>query len=701
MAEAVSASRARLSLRAILYGTVGTLSLLLCLVLGRECVTAWQKAGAAREAVAVADAARDAFAAVQVARLERGPIRDGLLGPKPVAAADIDRLVHIHDRLDAPLNALIKACAAVDCAAGPHGADLAAARDATDAARRAAVPLLPKPLPERTPNAGAAWYDAASPLVDALEKTSAALTEKLRAESGFAARLAQVKDAAYVARDSAGRQRTPLVGAIQTGRMSAAQELEYRSLGSGVAAAWAVVKAVADDQGTPPAVAAAVAKANAAYFTELGKSAEAVIHALAAGQPAPMTATAMSATVDQAANALMAVADAALAAIADHARDEAAGARDATVIDLGILLIGLVAAFGGCLAMRLGVLRPLGELVAALRRLAARDYGFTLASARAREVQQMIDAVATCREGLQKADALAEAQAAEQAVKAERVERLGAALRRFEDESATALAGMAEAARALDGTATEMETAATEGARLAGAVSERTGVAASGTQAAAAGAEELSSSIGEISRQVGQATEIARNAVAETERTDGSIRALNEAASRIGDAVKLIADIAGQTNLLALNATIEAARAGDAGKGFAVVASEVKALATQTARATEEIGAQVAGVRQASEAAAGAIRSIGSVVSEVDQVAAAIAAAVEQQGAATREIARNVAGAAGAVEMVSGETENLRAGSARADQAAGQVRSTSDAVTLQAESLRGRIERFLTEARAA
>src|SRR4029077_19580517 len=158
--------------------------------------------------------------------------------------------------------------------------------------------------------------------------------------------------------------------------------------------------------------------------------------------------------------------------------------------------------------------------------------------------------------------------------------------------------------------------------------------------------EELSSSVMEIDRQVSHSNAIAAKAVDEAERTNAEIKALDDAAKRIGDVVKLITAIAEQTNLLALNATIEAARAGEAGRGFAVVANEVKALAGQTAKATEEISAQIAGMQQATVRSIEALGAIERTIRDIGEITGTIAAAVTEQGAATQEIARSVETAA-------------------------------------------------------
>jgi len=179
------------------------------------------------------------------------------------------------------------------------------------------------------------------------------------------------------------------------------------------------------------------------------------------------------------------------------------------------------------------------------------------------------------------------------------------------------------------------------------------------------------------------------------------VQGLSAAAQKIGDVVKLISDIASQTNLLALNATIEAARAGEAGKGFAVVASEVKGLANQTAKATEEISAQVAAMQGATSEAVTAIQGIGGTIGTINEIATTIAAAVEEQGAATQEIARNVQGAAEGTHQVSANIVGVNQAAAETGAAADQVLTSAEELGRQAETLRADIDSFLAEIRAA
>jgi len=219
--------------------------------------------------------------------------------------------------------------------------------------------------------------------------------------------------------------------------------------------------------------------------------------------------------------------------------------------------------------------------------------------------------------------------------------------------------------------------------------------ASTNVQTVASAAEELSSSISEISRQVSQSTQIAGAAVAEVEEANEKVQGLAEAAKKIGEVVALITDIADQTNLLALNATIEAARAGEAGKGFAVVASEVKNLANATAKATEEISAQIGGIQRATEDAVQGIDSIGGIINQINEISSAIAAAVEEQGAATQEIARNVEQAAQGTTEVSSSISQVTQAAGETGSSATKILDAAVEMSRQSGTLQGEVEKFL------
>jgi methyl-accepting chemotaxis protein len=220
-------------------------------------------------------------------------------------------------------------------------------------------------------------------------------------------------------------------------------------------------------------------------------------------------------------------------------------------------------------------------------------------------------------------------------------------------------------------------------------------------QSAAAASEQMVSSVTEIGRQVHESQKVASAAVQQADQTNARIAELSQSADRIGEVVKLISAVAAQTNLLALNATIEAARAGEAGRGFAVVASEVKALAGQTAKATEEISVQITQMQAATEHSVSAIQEIGGTIAKISEISSVIAASIEEQGAATQEIARNVQQAAQGATQVSGSIAEVNRGAADTGSAAGQVHGSARELLGESNHLKSEVENFLASIRAA
>ena len=271
----------------------------------------------------------------------------------------------------------------------------------------------------------------------------------------------------------------------------------------------------------------------------------------------------------------------------------------------------------------------------------------------------------------------------------------------FERSIGGVIRGTATAADELQDSASSMSTIAvgtTDQSAKVAAAAEQT---ASNVQTVAASAEELSSSIQEISRQVTQSSSIAQNAVGQANRTEAMVGRLVEASQKIGEVMALIQTIAGQTNLLALNATIEAARAGEAGRGFAVVANEVKALSSQTAKATDEITSQIQEIRDATGSTVNAIREIGTTIGQMNEITGSIAAAVEEQGAATNEIARSVQQAAQGAQEVMQNITGVREASSKVNAAATLVLNAAAQLTSQSEQLETETGKFLGNIRAA
>jgi methyl-accepting chemotaxis protein len=345
---------------------------------------------------------------------------------------------------------------------------------------------------------------------------------------------------------------------------------------------------------------------------------------------------------------------------------------------------------------------PIKAMAQAMRGLAARDLTIAIpARGRADEVGQMAETVQVFKDAMIEADNRATELAGEQAQKEQRATRLTALVQKFEGRVGELTGLFSSAATQLEATASTMTTIAGHANQQAAGVAAAAEQASVNVQTVASAAEELTSSIGEISRQVAQSAKITSKAVDDARKTDTVVRALAEGAQKIGDVVGLINTIAAQTNLLALNATIEAARAGDAGKGFAVVASEVKSLATQTAKATEEIDGQIHQIRSATGEAVSAIQGIVSIIEEVSAITTTIAAAVEEQGSATNEISRNVHEAAAGTREVTTTIGGVSQAATETGAAASEVLSASAALSKQAEELSREMHGFASDVRAA
>jgi methyl-accepting chemotaxis protein len=313
----------------------------------------------------------------------------------------------------------------------------------------------------------------------------------------------------------------------------------------------------------------------------------------------------------------------------------------------------------------------------------------------------MAAAVMVFKENMARADALSAEQARERRIKEDRAQRLETSARNFDQNVSDVVRAVSEATEKLQSSAHSMSAMANEATQRATVVARASEEASENVQTVAAAAEELSASINEIGQHVRNSSTIAQQAVSDAENTNIAMENLAETAHRIGDIVKLINHIAGQTNLLALNATIEAARAGDAGRGFAVVASEVKSLATQTSKATDDIAAQVAAIQSATENSVAAIKGIGATIRQVSEISVSISSAVEQQGAATKGIACNVQQAATGTYDVSANIAGVSAAACNTGDAAEAVLNSSRGMAQQAEMLRGEVDRFLAEIRAA
>ncbi|GAB2174809.1 methyl-accepting chemotaxis protein [Dongia sp. agr-C8] len=370
----------------------------------------------------------------------------------------------------------------------------------------------------------------------------------------------------------------------------------------------------------------------------------------------------------------------------------------ATLIGAAISLV--IAVLSG-VALSRGVAKPIISLNGSMQSLAQGNLLTEVpVNGRTDEVGQMAKTVLVFKESMVRNEEMRRAQEAEQRDREQRAEHMMNLTRAFDEQVKGMVEGLASAARGMERTAVDLTKTADVSAAESQTVAAAAQEAQAGVETVASASEELSASISEISRQVTNQANLAQTSVNAIELTTRNVTELSEASQKIGEVVRLINEIAEQTNLLALNATIEAARAGEAGKGFAVVASEVKNLANQTAKATEEIGAQVGGIQATTKGTVDSIAAVGGQVRQMNDISSAVAAAVEEQNAATQEISRNVQQASEGTKGVTHSIEVVSAEVAKTRAAAQSVMEAAKQMLGESEGLKTYIDSFLNEVRA-
>jgi len=546
------------------------------------------------------------------------------------------------------------------------------------------------------------YFSAMYEMLNRAARLTATLERRLVVLDADVASPASLAGTAWALRDQAGRFSTQHIAAISTGKPISPAALRELHLSQGrVVQLWEQLRDRAGAPDSPAALREAVGKVEAGFFTPFQPLSDRVLKSALADGSYDITPAEWRRQTAPMLQSIMGVRDAAIgeaSRVATTNRDQALH----LLLLLGLLLTAAVAILAGAVVgIQRRIVTPLSLLTTTIDSFAAGERDFTVPHAtRTDEIGRMAKAIEVLRANARDADDHARQETAAAEGRDRRRVQIETVTNRFVESIHTVVEGVAGATEGLRRATATLTTTSATTTEQSGVVANAADHASSNVQTVAAAAEELSHSIQEISRRVAETAAAMDGAVRQAEDTNATVRGLAEAARRIGDVVSLITDIAAQTNLLALNATIEAARAGDAGKGFAVVANEVKSLANQTARATEEIQAQVTAIQAETERAVSAIGGIGTTITTVNQYTIGIASAVEQQGAATSEIARNVQQAAAGTAEVSHSIGRVLEAERATAHAASELSHLADRLKGESERLKGEVGDFVTGVKA-
>ena len=686
----------------LLTGLFAVLLVFLLTFCIREMITAVSEQRQAGQVLIQANAARDVFDALQNTRLERGPVTSALKADALAGNGLLETITKVRGLSGPATDAVIKACGEIDCGADVSVQKLTAALDKLKALRTEVDPGLRGPLANRRAGLADEWQKSATVMVNLLESINDHLGTEMRLAGPISAELIAIKDAAYLTRDAVGLERVVVGDAIDAGSVKEAQQARMLVWRGQAKAGWSQLATLVSRDGVDPQVAAAFAKAKKIYIDTLIPARDKIDAALAAGTASPVSKAEWGKISVAALDDMVSVSTTALSSLADYAADRNADAQMKLAMNAGLLLLALAIGVAGLLIVRGRVTRPMAGITEAMLRVAEGDLdGEIPYKDRKDEIGDLAGTLVVFRDNAEARRRMEAATAEEQRKRTERQQVIENLLVNFDNSVSGVLGAVAAAATELERTATSMTDVAQVTSDQALATSEAAQQTSANVQTVAAATDEMSSSTAEIARQVEESTKVARQASQEAEQTGTIVEELSNSAKRIGEVIGLINDIAEQTNLLALNATIEAARAGEAGKGFAVVASEVKNLASQTAKATEDIVAQVNAMQSATGSTVQAIASIAAVIAQVNEISATISAAVEEQNATTAEIARNVQQAASATEGVTGNIGKVSEAAEQTGAAGAEVLGAAQELSEKSEQMRREIETFLTDIRAA
>jgi methyl-accepting chemotaxis protein len=694
----------RLSVNLLLKAVIATLAAIVVVVLAQGAWDSWRKLKSVDRIAAAADASTYIFTALHNLRLDRTTASRALQADQQLTSVPPE----IKKPWDGEMPALASALVVLKTMDFPEQSGFVTELDAATrklaALHGEAATAMTQPKASRRANLAQEYIAGSTAMIDLLDKISSRLTVLVKLDDAYIDQLMELKQLAWVVRNVAGDVSVMVSSPMAGQPVPSDLLLKYTAGVSKVESTWAALENVAKGLPLPAKFNDAANKAKSEFFSrEFTELRLKTLMAVIEGKPTGYTVATWTPMAVAKLNSLLGVADAALEVARDHASQQRAIAARSLAVDSGLLVVSMALAAGLMVVVSRRVTGPLLKIQQAMLKLAGGDLTADVAmGARKDEIGALGGAMQTFKASMVEADRL---RVEQKDTEARTVAQRKADMRKLADEFQAAVGNIVDT---VSSASTELEAAAgtlTKTAettqRLSGVVASASEDASANVQSVATATEEMTGSVNEIARQVQESSKIAEQAVAQAGKTDARITELSAAASRIGDVVKLITAIAEQTNLLALNATIEAARAGEAGKGFAVVAQEVKALASQTAKATDEIGSQIAAMQSATQDSVAAIKEISGTIGRIAEIAGTIAAAVEEQGAATQEIARNVQQASQGTSQVATNITDVNRGASETGTASSQVLHSAQSLARESGHLKTEVEKFVQMVRAA
>jgi methyl-accepting chemotaxis protein len=694
----------RLTVSALLKAVILTTALCVILAVALSAWSSWERLATTSRMSVVAEASANLFKAMHNLRTDRPYTGRALNGEQPL---ERDAEKYLRDLRDDQMPALARALELLPTIEFAQKQTFVPELDRLNklliAQQTEFWGEVAKPKAARRLALSKEYSESTLALLETLDKTSAGLASSINHQDATFDQLLAIKQIAWLLRNTAGEASVTVSNGLNTGSLSPELRLYYTKMVGGIEAVWNALQLTASGMSLPPALSAAIAATKIAYFDpEYLKLRDSLATALAAGEKTNMTPNQWSPiTVGRMAGAVK-VAEAALEAAKEHSAAQHSAALRALGLQLFLLATAVALTFGAMTMVGRRVIRPLHKIRDAMLKVAVGDLAVeTGYVARQDEIGALAGALETFKHQAEDKLKIEAQERDRNAGAVARQKAVDSYVAEFETTVRQTLQQLGDASGQMRKTSTGLSSVSRQTNERVEVAQKASGDASMSVESVASAAEELSASINDISQQASHAAGIASRAVNQARETDGTVQGLAKSASRIGEVVGLINTIAAQTNLLALNATIEAARAGEAGRGFAVVASEVKSLASQTAKATEEISEQISDIQKVAGEAIDAIKGIGGIIGEVNEVATAIAAAVQQQGAATQEITRSTQYAAQGTKNVSDNITGVKTDADAAAAAAEHVKDASETLEKQSRHLDNQVTEFLGRIRAA